>query len=114
MQQLTIDENKEGTAATEKTPDQVWDGAAAGGNPGFVMEKTRGRPTGKSGPDSTGAGWGENDAQGWGVNAPGGGNDGQDWGNDGQDWGNDGQDWGNDGQDWGNDGQDGENVLRPH
>ena len=49
MLQLTV-ENKEGTAATEKTPDQVWDGAAAG------------------------AGWGENDAQGW-------GNDAQDWGN---------------------------------
>jgi hypothetical protein len=71
MPQLAIDENQEGTTATEKTPDQVWGGAAAG------------------------AGWGENDDQGW--------------GNDAQGWGNDAQGWGNDAQDWGNDTQDGEN-----
>jgi superfamily I DNA and/or RNA helicase len=80
MQQLTIDENKEGTAATEKTPDQVWDGAAAAGNPDFVMEKPWGRRTGKSGPDSADACSEENDAQSWA----------QDWENDAQDGGSDG------------------------
>jgi hypothetical protein len=47
------------------------------------MENPRGWPTVESGPDYTGAGWGENDAQGWGINAPGGENDAQDGGNDG-------------------------------
>lgn len=64
MQQLTLEETEERTCESGKVSGNTWDDAAIGGNPNFVMGKTRSRPTRMSSEQTSSAGWEENDASG--------------------------------------------------